>query len=143
MSESDERRDGNGLGGLIKQLADDGRALVRQEVELAKMEVTSSVAALARGSIFVAAGLLFVVLGLLVLLVFALLGLGRLLNGQYWLSSLIIGGSLSLIGAILLIYGRRTAARDDLRPQQTIAAARETKEWATSEVAELKSDLRR
>lgn len=131
-----------GLGGLIRRLADDGRALVRQEVELAKIEVRSSVVAVARGSIFVAAGVLFLVLGLLVLLVFALLGLGRLLDGQYWLSSLIIGGLLTILGGGLTLYGRRAAARDDLRPDRTIASARETKEWAKNEVAELKSDLR-
>ena len=133
----------DGLGGLIKRLADDGRALVRQEVELAKIEVRSSVTAVARGSVFVAAGALFLVLGLLVLLVFALLGLGRLLDGQYWLSSLIIGGILSLGGVVLLLMGRKAAARDALRPDRAIAEAKETKEWARSEMSELKSDLSR
>lgn len=131
-----------GVGALLGSLANDGRALLRQEIELAKIEVQETALRLARSSAFVAAGVLFLCLGLVVLLVFAVLALGRLLGGEYWLSSLIFGVLFAIVGIGLMIVGRRGARSDQLKPTRTIASVRETTEWAGAEVQELKRDLR-
>ena len=130
------------IGPLLRRIADDGRALLQQEIELAKLEVLRSATALLRGSAFIAVGALFLALGLLVLLVFAVLALGRLLGGEYWLSSLIIGAVLALLGTILLLVGRKGLQKDDLKPDKTIDSVRQTKSWAQDEARELKREIK-
>lgn len=130
------------VGALLGRLAEDGRALLQQEIELAKIEVQDTALRLARSSAFIAGGVLFLGLGLVVLLVFAVLALGRILGGEYWLSSLIIGVLFAGLGAVLMAIGKRGARRDELKPTKTIASARETTEWARTEVQDLKRDLR-
>lgn len=139
---ADADEESRSLGPLLRRFADDGRALLQQEIQLAKREVLRSALALLRGSAFIAIGALFVALGLLVLLVFAVLALGRLLGGEYWLSSLIIGGALALIGAILLLVGRSGIKGDDLKPVKTIGSVRDTAAWAQDEARELKREIK-
>lgn len=132
-----------GLGDLVRRLADDGRSLLRQEIALAKLELRESVISFARGSLFLAVGLLLLGVGMIVLLVFVILALGGLLDGQYWLSTLIVGASLAALGAILLLVGKRRMARGGLKPEHAIASARDTKDWAAHEARQLKNDLAR
>src|SRR5688572_17984199 len=86
LPEADHR-----LGPLRRQLGSDGRGLIRQEVALAGMELRSSLATVAKQSALLLLGGTLILIGLLMLIEFAVLALGRLLGGNYWLSSLIIG----------------------------------------------------
>lgn len=131
------------LAPLVKRLSSDTRDLLQQEIALAKLEVTSSVATIARGSVFIVAGGVFLGVGLLVLLVFLILGLGSLLDGRYWLSTLIVGGVLALCGIIGLLVGKRRMAATSLKPDKTIDSVRKTREWAGAEARELKQELTR
>lgn len=129
------------LAELLKRLADDGRLLFRQEIQLATQEVQATVTTLARSSGLLAGGLLVLVLGLLVLLVFVILALGRLLGGEYWLSTLIMGGLLSIGGVALLLAGRRGLAKESLTPSETVESVRESGEWARAEARQIRQDL--
>lgn len=129
------------LGTLIKSLASDGQTLIRQEVDLARTELTDSAISLAKGSAFVAVGLIFAALGGLVLLVFAILGLGALLDGRYWLSTLIVGGVLALIGIVLLLIGKRGMANDSLKPDRSLETLQETSSWARIEAQDFKKEI--
>jgi hypothetical protein len=129
------------LGLLFRQLAEESRTLVRQEVALAKSEISESARAVAKGAVLIGAGAGMLVLGLLVLVAFVVVGLGRILGGEYWLSTLIVGGALALLGGGLLLVGRRGLERDTLKPELTAQTIRENREWAKSEVDQIRKDL--
>jgi len=129
------------LGVLFRQLAEESRTLVRQEVALAKAEISESARAVAKGAVLIGAGAGMLVLGLLVLVAFVVVGLGRILGGEYWLSTLIVGGALALLGGGLLLMGRRGLERDTLKPELTARTIRENREWAKSEVDQIRRDL--
>jgi Putative Actinobacterial Holin-X, holin superfamily III len=109
-------------GELLKGLADDATELVRQEVLLAKQEMTEGLAAGAKaGSLLAAAGVL------------ALYGFGFLLaaaaaaiDGPAWLGPLIVGGGLALLAAILGLVGRRRLAGSKVAPAKARAELKET-----------------
>lgn len=143
MSQLPPPRDPDSLGQLIKSLASDGQALIRQEIDLARTELQDSAVSLAKGSALVAAGLLFAALGGLVLLVFAVLALGALLDGRYWLSSLIVGGILALIGVVLLLMGRRGMSEGSLKPEKSLETLRDTGDWARVEAQDFKNEIAR
>ena len=128
-TEQDPGSDPESLRLLLGRLAGDGRLLLRQEVALARLEISESVRHLARESAIVAAGGFLIAVGLVILVVFVVLAIGRILWGQYWLSTLLVGSALVLGGFLVLRRGRRALQAGGLKPERTIASLQETKDW--------------
>jgi uncharacterized membrane protein YqjE len=126
---------------LIRSLLHDSQTLIRQEIELAKLELQHSAMRLARQSAFMAIGGFLIALGLLVLLVFVIILLGVLLGDRYWQSTLIVGLVLCLGGLIVLRKGRRAFGRDSLKPDETIESLQDVRDWARLEARTMKQDL--
>lgn len=138
----DERANGTGsLGGLFRQLAEDGRTLIQQEIALAKAEVRSNVVGAAKSAAIMGIGLGLLLVALLVLIAFLVLGLGVLLDGRYWLSALIVGGVLAILGLIAVFVGRRGMREQELKPQRTIDTLRDNTDWARAEARQIKREL--
>ena len=132
---------GPGLGTLFKQLADDGRILVRQEIGLATLEVRTGALRVAKESAIITAGALLIGLGLVVLFVFLILLLGRLLGDRYWLSTLIVGSVLVAGGLAVLLIGRRGLRNNSLKPRRAVESIHETRQWAASTADQIRRDL--
>ena len=79
--------------------------IVREEIELAKVEVTQKVTSLAKGAVAVGAGAVFGVFAIVFVLLTAAWGLNSLI-GSIWLGFLIVFGVLivSTIGAFLFAW---------------------------------------
>ena len=131
------------LSTLLRQLADDSRLLVQQEIALAKAEVQTNVLSLAKRTAFIAVGIALLVVGLLVLTAFLVIALGALLGERYWLSSLIVGALLAIAGIGAMLAGRGGLSQQKLAPEQTVASIRESAEWARDEAQRFKQDLTR
>lgn len=129
------------LGELLKQLTSDSAELVQQEVELAKTEMRETVAAYAKDAaqVGVAASLAFV--GVLALSAFLVIGLGLIMGGRYWLSSLIVGAVASGTGYAMVTRAVNDMKTRGLKPRATLATLREDKDWAVQQARELKHDL--
>ncbi len=125
---------------LAHRLIEDGRALVRQEIALAKSEALETVTDYARAGAFVAAGALSVFVGLVVLLVFVVIALGALLGDRYWLSTLIVGLVFAIAGALAIRYGKTRLTTDRLVPDETIDSLRSTAEWAAEQADRLRNE---
>lgn len=130
------------LGELFKELAQESSMLMKQEVALAKAEMTENFQALAKDAVKLAIGGGILLVSLLVLTAFLVAGLGDMLGDEYWLGALIVGLVYAVIGGILLASGKKGVQHDDLKPDQTIATLKEDKRWAQTEVQNLKRDLR-
>jgi len=127
-----EHSDAPALHQLLRRLATDGRILLRQEVALARLELTESARLLARQSALVAAGIFLIAVGLVILVVFLILALGRILWGHYWLSTLLVGSALVIGGLLLLRRGRKGIQSGQLRPQRTIDSLKDAKQLVES-----------
>ena len=94
------------LGVAVQQVSEKVSVLVREEIELAKAEVTTKVKSLARGAV---AAILGAVFGFFVL-IFALLtlawGLNSLLN-SIWLGQAITLVVLAVLMAVVLLFAVR------------------------------------
>lgn len=143
-SDGAPREDGSdrrSLFSLARELLNDAARLVRQEIALARVEVTENLRRLAAHAGQSAVGGIVAVLGVLVLVEFVAIGLGVLLGGRYWLSTLIVAVVLIVGGGGLAYLGAKRMAADPIAPAASIERARETQRWIGEEVAEMQTAL--
>ncbi len=129
-----------GLGELFRQLAQDSATLVRQEMALAKAEMAQNLKAAARDATMVAVGGGVALVGLLVLILFLVLVIGDALN-EYWAGALIVGLLFLIIGGVLAMGALKRLKHDSLTPARTIDTLKEDKQWAQSEINQVRRDL--
>jgi uncharacterized membrane protein len=117
------------LGELFSELAKETSTLVRQEVALAKNEMTQKAAEVGKDVGFLAAGGLIAYAGFIAILL-GLIFLLNLAGVPLWASALIVGVAVALVGAWLVSQGINRLKNADLAPRQTIETLKEDKEWA-------------
>lgn len=135
-------RPSTGLVSLLRDLAEDTRVLVQQEIALAKAEATRTAKRVVVDSAWIGAGVAVLAVGGLCLVVALALGLGALL-GSYWLGTLITGGLLFLIGALMAWKGVRDLQSGGFTPTETIGSLQEDKDWAQREVDDFKKGIQK
>lgn len=88
------------LAKAITEVTDKAQLLVREEIALAKAEVTEKVSGLVKGIAVGAAAGIFVLAGLIYFLHFLALLIADVLGANPWLGYLILSGALFLFGGI-------------------------------------------
>src|SRR3712207_2594768 len=118
------------LGQLLKELADGGVALMRQEVALARVEITDAAKGVGLGTAMVAGGGVLALLGVLCLFAGIIMLAGdQWLRDRYWLSALIVTVLAGAAAAFFLLRGKAALSPKVLAPEQTVATLKEDKEW--------------
>jgi putative Mn2+ efflux pump MntP len=138
----DERaKDDRSLGQLLKELTSETTTLLKQEVNLAKTEMSEKASRVGTnlGSLAVGGGVAF--LGALALLAAAIYGLTSILDQfmslgvAVWLAPLIIGLILAAVGYSLVNKALETLKRESLAPQRTTQSLQENKEWLKEKIS--------
>lgn len=96
-----------GFAPLIKQLADDSRKLVGDELRLAKLETIDSVHRAGRGALWIAAALGAGIVALVGATLLLTTIIGQLVEGNYWLGALVTAVIELVAGYWLLKKGLR------------------------------------
>ncbi len=118
------------LGALLRDLAEEGTALVRQEIRLARIELGGAVRGASTGSALVAGGAVMALLGTLSLLTGIIMLSGdQWLRDQYWLAALIVFAIAGALAAWMARRGTRLLSPTRLVPDETIETLKEDKEW--------------
>jgi xanthine/uracil permease len=128
-------REERSIGQLLKELRDETTTLLRQEVDLAKTEMSEKALRTGRnlGSLAMGGGVAF--LGALALLAAVIYGLTSVFNQfmsvgvAVWLAPLIVGLVLAAIGYSLVQKALATLRQESLTPQKTTQTLQENKEW--------------
>ena len=126
-------RDERSLGDLFSDLSRETTTLVRQEVQLAKAELTQSATEAARGIGMLVAGGAVAYAGLLFLLLAIVFGLIEA-GWDAWLSALVVGLVVVAVGAILVLRARESLKPANLAPQKTVETLKEDAEWAKEQI---------
>lgn len=129
---------GTGLGDLFKQLAHELSELLRNEIRLAKIEMSEASSTLVLDTIQILVALAIAAVGGLTLVVAVVLGVGVLLGGAYWAGALITGGILVLTGGLLAGRAVRDLKQASLKPKATLESLQEDREWVKSEARQLR-----
>src|SRR5215207_1178321 len=95
------------LGTAIQEVSEKASLLVREEIALAKAELTEKITGLVKGAAVGAAAGVFILAGLIYFLHFVALLIGDLLGDTPWLGYLIVAGVLFLVGGLAGLLAAR------------------------------------
>ena len=115
-----ELRQERGVAELLGQLSQDMTMLVRQEVQLARAEMSDKLSRLTANLVSVVAGGFVAYVGALALVAALILALHNLANISPWVSALIVGAVLAIAGHAMLRRGLGELKRVDLAPRKTV-----------------------
>jgi len=127
-----QSRDERSLGELFGELARETGTLVRQEVELARVEMTQKATKAGREAALVVAGGLVAYIGAIVLAFALVYILAEFM--PLWLSALIVGLVIVGIGYFLVQRGLAALKRASLTPDQTIETLKEDTQWVKDQM---------
>lgn len=128
------RRDESTVG-LLSGLAHDVTALVKQEAALLRAELTEKVEQAKAGLVEAASGAFVTFAGFLFVLLAGVLALDEVVN-RPWLSALIVGGLVLLVGLFLLARGKSNLKATNLVPERAKEQLKEDARLVRSEVRE-------
>ena len=120
-------KDDRSIGELIAELSRETVALVRQEVQLAKAEMSQKASRVGKNVGFLVIGGVVAYTGLLAIVAAVIIVLGGVI--PLWLSALVVGLVIAAIGLFLVVKGANTLRQEDPEPQETIETLKEDREW--------------
>ena len=120
-----------GTGEIVKSIINDTQALVRKEVELAKVELMEAAASRAKAAAAAAVAGVVALYGLGFLASAAAAGLATVV--PTWLARLIVAIVFFLIGGVALLFGRKMASTP-FAPEETLRRVKEDVEWAKAQL---------
>ncbi len=128
------QNDTSELGRAIQDVTETTSLLIREEIELAKTEVTEKVTKLLKGAVIGIVAGIFAVFGLIYLLNSVAWGLWEIIGGDGpWLGFLIVAVSLFLLGALGGFLAARLVKRGSPpTPKMAIEEGKLIKETVTS-----------
>jgi hypothetical protein len=116
------------IGELFGELTRETGTLIRQQMELARLELSQRVSRLGRGLTRVVIGGALATGGLLAIVAGIVLAVTAL-GVPAWVSALAVGAVLALVGYVLAQQAISAMSRDELAPQATIETLKENAEW--------------
>jgi len=123
-------RDDRSIGELFSDLSRELTTLVRKEVELARVELSSKAGRIgnrlgmvALGAVVALAGLFTVVAGIVLLVI-------RLDIMADWAAALLVGVIVLAVGGLLARQALNALRQENLAPTETVRTLKENAEWA-------------
>lgn len=114
---------------LLGEIVGDAQQLMRKEFELAKHEVKAEVDKAREGAIALGIGAGVTAVGGLFLLLMVVHALTAAFDWPLWLSYLVVGGVMTVIGLVLLARGKSRIESVDPTPRQAVDNVRKDVEW--------------
>ena len=119
-----------GLRSLLRDLADGGATLVRQEIRLARVETADLLRTLGLGTAWAGAGGVLLLVGALATLTgIILLGGDQWLRDRFWLAALVVAAAALVAAVVLARRGLSLLNPHTLAPDETVATLKEDTEW--------------
>ncbi|PTY06340.1 phage holin family protein [Opitutaceae bacterium EW11] len=126
---------------LLKALRDETTTLLRQEVTLAKTELSEKVSVVVGNSVKLAIAGFVAYVGALVVL-FALADLLAMLfvragvdaDMATWLARAAVGLVVILVGWAMFVKAKKAISAENLVPEKTLQSVEENKEWAEAKL---------
>lgn len=127
-------QDSRSIGELLSDLMREISTLVRDEVNLAKSEMSQKAAVVGKDVGMMAAGGVLAFGGYLALIAAIILALVKLAGMAPWIAALVTALVFIGIGAAIAMSALNSLKKQSLAPQQTIETLKEDAQWAKQQV---------
>ena len=125
-----ERREERTFGELLGQLSQDLTLLMRQELQLAKTEISEKISRATSDAVSLAAGGLVASAGALALVAGMILVLNQVLGLAAWLAAVLVSLALGIVGFVMVRGALRNLKRIEPTPQRTVKTIEDGIQWA-------------
>lgn len=123
------RTTNRGVAQLLRDVAEDGVHLARQEVQLARIEFAQIARDIGKGTGFtVAAGMIGLLTAQMLVFGIVLLLGDALFRGHYWIAAFVLTVILGAVAFYLLKRGTALLSPKNMKPEQTLATLRRHKD---------------
>jgi hypothetical protein len=143
MEQLQKVKEERSLGDLFSELSKETSTLMRQEVNLAQVEITQKATIVGKqvGSLVVGGAVGYA--ALLIILLALVIGLSQLISAIFgwtiitsaWVAAAIIGLIVGGIAFSLITSALATLKKTDLTPKQTIESLKEDAQWIKNQVS--------
>jgi hypothetical protein len=120
------------LGTLINELTRETASLFRQEIRLARAEISDKARQAGRGAAEIAVGGVMLLVALGALAAAAILALAMVVKP--WLAALIVAVAVALVGVVVLARGISNVRGGNLAPRRTMDSLRDSAHWAKEQL---------
>ncbi len=137
---NNSQTDDRSLADLIRELRDEATVLLRQEVAMAKTEMSEKASMVGRNIGTLVVGGAVALIALIFLLLAVTGGLALMLMATdldlhaIWVAPLIVGVIIAAIAAALIAKAKQSLANASLVPHKTIETLKDDKQWAQAKV---------
>jgi uncharacterized membrane protein YqjE len=128
MAEKQDRS----IGELFSELASETGLLIRQEVALAKVELTQKATRVGRNVGYLVLGGAVAYAALLALLAAIIILLANVMS--WWVAALVVAVLVGIIAAVLISKALAALKNTDVAPRQTVETLKEDAQWAKQQM---------
>jgi uncharacterized membrane protein YqjE len=128
MTEKQDRS----IGELFSELANETALLIRQEVALAKVELTQKASRAGRNVGYLVLGGAVAYAALLALLATIIILLANVM--AWWIAALIVAVLVGIVAAVLISKALAALKNMDVAPRQTVETLKEDAQWAKQQM---------
>lgn len=120
------------LGDLFSELANETGLLIRQEIALAKVELTEKAARIGRNVGFLVLGGAVAYAALLALLAAFIILLATVM--PWWIAALVVAVLVGIVAAVLISKALTELKNTNIAPRQTVETLKEDAQWAKQQM---------
>jgi len=120
------------LGELFTDLSRETSHLFRQEVQLAKTEISANLARAVKNAVMLVVAAVLALFAMQALLAAAILALVPVVGP--WQAALIVAGALLVLAAVLAMIGISALKKSSLAPKETVQTLQEDVQWAKNQM---------
>ena len=123
-----------GILSLVGGIFRDASELISKEVMAAKMEMREELENVKSTAVLMGVGLVALLVGVILLALTLVYLLVEYTALDLWACYAIVGGAISLVGIVVLLFGKQRAAKTKVVPTAAIENAKEDARWITRRV---------
>jgi len=120
------------IGELFSELASETGLLIRQEIALAKVELSQKVTRVGRNVGYLVLGGAVAYAALLALLAAVIILLANYMPS--WVAALVVAVLVGIVGAVLISKALADLKKTDVAPRQTVETLKEDAQWAKQQM---------
>ena len=120
------------IGELFSELASETGLLIRQEIALAKVELSQKATSVGRNVGYLVLGGAVAYAALLALLAALIILLANYIPS--WVAALVVAVLVGIVGAVLIMKALTDLKKTDVAPRQTVETLKEDAQWAKQQM---------